>query len=73
MFCLSYFALNEHIINTVLLLVSSRVTFNQHFCGDGVFHFIGFGKKEFGKFTNGIPVIGGPARPPLKNLPIISP
>ena len=73
MFCLSYFALNENIINTVLLLVSSRVTFNQHFCGDGVFHFIGFGKQEYGKFTTGIPVIGGPARPSLKNLLIISP
>ena len=31
------------------------------FAGDGVIHFIG--KKEFGKFMNGIPVTGGPARP----------
>ena len=29
-----------------------------------VFLFYWFGKREFGKFTNGIPVIGKPVRPP---------
>ena len=46
-----------------LLLVSSWVTFNQHFCRWRRFSFYWFGKREFGKFTNGIPVIGGPACP----------
>ena len=51
--------------NTVTcLLVSSRVTFNQHFCRRRCFSFYWFGKREFGKLTNGIPVIGGPTRPP---------
>ena len=45
-----------------LLLVSSWVTFNQHFCRWQRFSFYWFGKREFGKFTNGIPVIGGHAR-----------
>ena len=31
------------------------------------FSFYWFGKREFGKFTNGIPVIGGPARPPPRS------
>ena len=29
--------------------------------------FYWFGKREFGKFTNEIPVIGGPTRPPPPN------
>ena len=47
-----------------LLLVSSWVTFNQQFCRWWCFSFYWFGKWEFGKFTNMIPVIGG--------LPILS-
>ena len=33
------------------------------FAGDGVFHFIDLVIGNFAKFTNGIPVIGGPTRP----------
>ena len=51
-----------------LLLVSSWVTFNQHFCRWRRFSFYWFGKREFGKFTNGIPVIRGPARPNLQSF-----
>ena len=29
-----------------------------------VFSFYWFGKRKFGKFSSGFPVIGGPARPP---------
>ena len=70
MFCLNYFALNKPIINTVLLLVSSRVTFNQQFSRRRCFSFYWFGKWEFVKFTNGIPIIGCPAgpSPPLFEL-----
>ena len=46
----------------MLLLVSSRVTFNKQFCQWRCFLFYWFSKREFGKFTNGIPVIGGPGR-----------
>ena len=46
-----------------LLLVSSWITFNKHFCRWRCFSFYWLGKQEFGKFTNGIPVIGGPTRP----------
>ena len=60
MFCLNYFALNKPVINTVLLLVSSRVTFNQQFCRWRCFSFYWFGKWEFGKFRNGIPIIPPP-------------
>ena len=64
MFCLSYFALNKHIINTATCFFpSSRVPFNQHFCQWRCFSFYWLGKREFGKFTNGIPVIGSPAPP----------
>ena len=62
LFCLSYFALNKHLIDTVTSF--SRNTFNQYFCRWRCFLVYWFGKREFGKFTNGIPVIGVPSRPP---------
>ena len=46
-----------------LLLASSWVTFNQHYCRWRCFSFYWFSKQEFDKFMNGIPVIGGPACP----------
>ena len=61
--CLCYFALNkQNIINTVTCFFLSYIqwAFSRWRC----FSFYWFGKQEFGKFTNGIPVIGGPARPP---------
>ena len=63
MFCSSYFAFKN--IQLILLLVSSRVTFSQQFCRWRYFSFYWFGKREFGNFTNGISVIGNPARPPI--------
>ena len=63
MFCSSYFAFKN--IQLILLLVSSRVTFNQQFCRWRCFSFYWFGKREFGKFTNGISVIGNPHDPPI--------
>ena len=47
-------------LSLIQLLVSSRVTFNQQFCRWRCFSFYWFGKPEFGKFTNGIPVIRSP-------------
>ena len=46
------------------IIVFSRVTFNQQFCRWRCFSFCWFGKREFGKLTNGFPVIEGPARSP---------
>ena len=46
------------------IIVFSRVTFNQQFCRWRCFSFCWFAKREFGKLTNGFPVIEGPARPP---------
>ena len=63
--CFAQVALLLTNILLILLLVSSRVTFNQQFCRWLCFSFYWFGKREFGKFTNGILVIGGSARPPL--------
>ena len=57
------------LLTLTLLLVSFQVTFNQHFCRWRCFSFCWFGKRDFGKFTNGIPVTGGSARLPLpRNL-----
>ena len=70
MFCLSYFALNKHIINIVTCF--SRLHSVSIFTGDSVFPVYWFGKGEFGKFTNKILVIGGPARgpPPTPSSPL---
>ena len=46
-----------------LLLVSSWIIFNKHFCRWRCFSFYWLGKQEFSKFKNGIPVIGGSIRP----------
>ena len=54
-FCSSYFDL------TVTCFFRSYIS--SAFLPVTVFLFYWFGKQEFGKFTNGIPVIGGPARP----------
>ena len=70
---LPHIAYTVIILNLILFLVSSQVTFNQHFCQWRCFSFYWFGKREFGKFTNGIPVIGGPARPPTPSPPPYSP
>ena len=65
MFCLSYFALSKHITNTVTCFFpSSQLPFNQHFCQWRCFSFYWLGKREFGKFTNGIRVIWSLAPPP---------
>ena len=69
-FCLSYFALNKHTINSVtcfFLLIFFRVTSNQQFCRWRCFSFYWFGKQEFGKFSNEIPVNGGPVHTPRLN------
>ena len=68
--CFAKVALHLTNILLILLLVSSRVTFNQQFCRWRCFSFYWFGKREFVKFTNGIPVIGGSApSPPILPLP----
>ena len=63
-FCLSYFAVNKHTINAVTCFFLSSS--DQQFCRWRCFSFYWFGKREFGKFSNGIPVIGGPVRPLFK-------
>ena len=61
---INYWA-NTCIPNTITCFFSSF--FRQQFCRWRCFSFYWFGKWEFGKFTNGIPLIGGPSRhaPPL--------
>ena len=72
-FCLSYFTLTTYKdLQLILLLVSTRVTFNEQFSRWRYFPFYGFGKRKFGEFTNGILAIRGPARflpppPPKKS------
>ena len=55
--------LHSDLLTLILLPVSFRVTFNQHFCRWRCFSYYWFVKREFGKFTNVILVIGGPTRP----------
>ena len=43
----------------IVLLVSSWITFNQHFCWWRYFSCYWFDKQEFGKFRNWTVVIGG--------------
>ena len=60
MFCLRYFSLNKHIINTATCFFPSYI--QSLFLSVTVFYC--FDKQEFGKFTKGISVTVGPARSP---------
>ena len=64
--------LNRDLLTLILLLVSSQVIFNQHFCRWQYFLSYWFVKREYGKFTNGIPVIGGPTRLPRPHGHIVN-
>ena len=63
---INYWA-NTCIPNTITCFFPSF--FRQQFCRWRCFSFYWFGKWEFGKFTNGIPLIGGPSRHAPPSLP----
>ena len=70
MFCLSYFALNKHTINTVTCFFLS--SFELHpinsFTGDSVFHFISLVNRNLANFQTGFQLLEAPHASPLKCL-----
>ena len=54
----------KYAFSVSLIILFLQLHSISSFAGDGVFHCTGSVKREFGKFTNEILVIGGPTPPP---------